>query len=190
MKIWGISLALILAVWGTATAQDKKPRQVPPSPKAIKQALLITIDMPDTTIRVGSSIRGKMLTTNNSRNPLNVGWGSWESGGLEVRDSQGNESLTGLERCLRKGEECNTTSNPSGPCPVEGEQCQTIVGLSLGGGPSFRLDPGKSYSEPVEVNREVYNLTRPGKYTVQWQGHYPSSKIVMKSNAIALTVIP
>jgi hypothetical protein len=190
MKIRGISLALVLSVCLTATAQDKKPRQVPSSPKKQKQALLIAIDMPETTVRVGSPIRGKMLMTNNSHNPLNVGWGSWESGGLEVRDSQGNEALTGLERCLRKGGQCNTTSNPLGPCPVEGEQCQTIMGLPLGGGPSFRLDPGKSYSESVEVNRGVYDLTRPGKYTIQWQGHYPSSKTVMKSNAITLTVVP
>jgi len=127
--------------------------------------------------------------TNNSHDPLNVGWGSWQSGGLVVRDSLGNEPLTDLQRCLRKGGECNNSSNPWGPCPAEDWQCQTVIALPMGGGYVFRLDPGKSYSEPVAMNGEVYTLARSGKYTVQWQGRYAGSNTVMKSTVITVTVI-
>jgi hypothetical protein len=58
----------------------------------------------------------------------------------------------------------------------------------MGGGYSFPLDSGKSYSESVEVNQKIYDLTRPGKYTIRWQAGYPDA--VLKSNTISLTVIP
>src|SRR5690348_5299222 len=131
MKIWGITLAVVLFVCCTMTAQDKKPRQIPPSPKARKQPLLITISIPDTTVRVGSPIHGEMLMTNKSRDPLCFGRGCWGSAGLVVRDSQGNESLTDLERCARERGVCNTSSDPSGPCAVENEQCQTLYYLPM-----------------------------------------------------------
>jgi hypothetical protein len=191
MKIWGTALALFLSVCCTATAQVKKPDQVPTSPKARKQPLLITIDIASATLKAGSAISVNMLMTNKSRHPISVGWGSSElSGEIVVRDSQGNKSLTELERCLRERGQCNTSSNPWGPCAVEGEQCQTLYYLPMGGGPSFPLDPGKSYSESVEVNQRAYDLTRPGKYTIQWQGQCHCSQNILTSNTINLTLIP
>lgn len=189
MKMWGLSLALALSLCCAATAQDKKAHQVPPAPKGKKHAFLMTFDIPNTIVKIGSPVSGKVLIKNNSRKPIGVGRGEWGSGGLVVRDSQGNESLTDLERCVRGGGPCNTSSNPSGPCAVENEQCQTLYYIPMGGGPSFSLDPGKSFSEPVEVNQRAYDLTRPGKYTIQWEGR-DSSGTVMKSNAITVTITP
>lgn len=189
MKICGITLLLIVAHFCPAISQDNNPRQVPSLPEARKQALLITISIPETTVRVGSVIHGEMLITNKSRHPLCVGRGCWGSAGLVVRNSQGIESLTDLERCIRRGGPCNTSSSPSGPCAVENQQCQTLYYIPMGGGPSFSLDPRKSHSEPVEVNQRAYDVTRPGKYTIQWEGR-DTSGTVMRSNAITLTIVP
>jgi hypothetical protein len=191
MKIWGIILALIVSVCCTATGQDQKPRQIPPSAKARKQPLLITIDIANATLKAGSGISVNILMTNRSRHPIDIGLGSSElSGGLVVRDIQGDESLTDLERCHRSGGPCNSSSNPWGPCPVEDEQCGAIMWLPMGGGNSSALDPGKSTSGQVGFNPQVYDLTRPGKYTVQWQGQCLCSKTILTSNTITVTVIP
>jgi len=118
MKICGITLLLILALFCPAIAQDKNPRQVESPRKARKQALLITISIPDTTVRVGSAIHGEMLMTNKSRDPVCFGRGCWGPAGLVVRDSRGNESLTDLERCIRGGAD-HVTHHPvrRGPVP-------------------------------------------------------------------------
>jgi hypothetical protein len=185
MNFRGISLGLVLVVCVATAAHERSPQQL-----ARNSPILITIRVANTTFKVGSAIRADMSTTNNSQKPIVVGRGSWESGRLEVRDSQGKEPLTELEQCIRKDAQCNTTTNPRGPCPPGDYNCQLIMRLPLRGGPSFLLDPGKTYSESVEVNAEVYDVTRPGNYTIQWQGYSPSSKTVLKSNAIALTLIP
>lgn len=191
MKIRGTALALFLSVCCTAPAQVKKPDQVPTSPKARTQPLLITIDIASATVKADSAISVNMLMTNKSRHPISVGWGSSElSGELVVRDSQGNESLTELERCLRSGGACNTSSNLWGPCPEGDEQCRFVVRIPMGGGNEFPLRPGKSFSETVDLRRSEYDLTRPGVYTVQWQGQCHCSKNILKSNTINLTLIP
>ena len=188
----GITIpALIVSACCTATGQDQKPRQVPPSAKARNQPLPISVDIANRTVRVGSAIAVNMLMTNKSRHPMSIGWGSSElSGGLEFRDSPGDESLTDLERCLRSGGVCNSSSNPWGPCPVEDQHCGSLIRLPMGGGPSFDLDPCKSTSGQVGFNPHVYNLTRPGKYTVQWQGQCRCSKTILTSNTITVTIIP
>jgi hypothetical protein len=191
LKICGIILALILSVCSTATGQVQKPRQVPPSGKTRKQPLLVTIDMANATVKAGSAISVNMLMTNKSRHPIEVGLGSSElSGGLVFRDSQGDESLTDLEQCLRSGGPCNSSSNPWGPCPKADEQCGDIIRLPMRSGNSFALDPGKSTSGTIGFNPHEYDLTRPGKYTVQWQGQCRCSKTILTSNTITVTVIP
>jgi hypothetical protein len=195
VKNWRLSLALVLSFCCTASAQDDRPRQIPPSPKARKQPLLITIDLADATVKAGSAISVNVLIANKSRHPISVGWGSWIDGELVVRDNQGNESLTDLERCLRSGGACNSSSNPWGPCPTEDKQCGAIIRLPMSGGfqPLHQpppLDPGKSYSRPVDVDRSSYDLTRLGQYTVQWQGQCLCSKTLLTSNTITLTVVP
>jgi hypothetical protein len=175
LKIWVMSFLFASFVSCTAFAQDPAP-QVASAHKGRKQALLITLEVPNTTVKVGLSIGAKMVMTNISRKPFDVGFGS--------------ESLTEMERCLRSNGPCNTSSNPWGPCPAEDKECGALVSLPLRGGPSgILLAPGKSVSGPAEINPHVYDLTRPGKYTLQWQVRY-SSDVVFKSNTVTVTIIP
>jgi hypothetical protein len=190
MKMWGLSLVLALSFCSTATAQDKEPHQVASAQKGRKQALLITLEVRSETVKVGSPIGAKMTMTNISRKPVDVGFGSWESWGLIVRDSQGNEPLTEMERCLRTGGPCNSSSNPWGPCPAEDKECGELIGLPMRGGPSgIMLAPGKSDSGPAERNLQVYDLTRPGKYFLQYEVRY-SEDLVFKSNIVTVTLVP
>jgi hypothetical protein len=187
MKIWVMSFVLALFVSCTALAQD--PPQVARAHKGRKQALLITLEVPNATVKVGSSIGAKIVMTNISRKPFDIGFGSWE-GGLMVRDSQGNESLTEMERCLRSNGACNSSPNPWGPCPAEDKECGAIIRIPMHGGPTgIMLAPGKSDSGPAGANPQVYDLTHPGKYTLQWQMRY-SADVVFNSNTAAVTVIP
>jgi hypothetical protein len=150
---------------------------------------MITLEVPNATVKVGSSTGAKMVMTNISRKPFDVGFGSWE-GGMIVLDSQGNESLTEIERCMRSNGPCNSSSNPWGPCPLEEKECGELVSLQMHGGPrGIMLAPGKSVSGPAEINPHVYDLTRPGKYTLQWQMRY-SADMVFNSNTVTVTIIP
>jgi hypothetical protein len=187
MKIWAMSFVVALIVSCTLLAQS--PPLIASARKAPKKALLITLEVPNAAVKVGSSIGAKMTMTNISRKPFDVGFGSWD-GGVIVRDSQGNESLTEMERCLRSNGPCNTSSNPWGPCPSEDKECGALVSLQMHGGPrGIMLAPGKSVSGPAEINPHVYDLTRPGKYTLQWQLRY-SGDLIFNSNTVAVTIIP
>jgi hypothetical protein len=48
---------------------------------------------------------------------------------------------------------------------------------------------GKSFTYPLNVN-ELYDLSHPGKYTIQVQRMDPDSKVLVKSNTITVTVTP
>jgi hypothetical protein len=75
MKIRAISLAMVFATCCTVAGQDKKTPQASPSARARKQSPLIMIDMPNSAAKVGSAISVRMVTKNNSHDPISVGWG-------------------------------------------------------------------------------------------------------------------
>jgi len=51
------------------------------------------------------------------------------------------------------------------------------------------LDPGKSVTNRVNVT-QVYDLSRPGKYTIQVKQYDDESKSFVKPNKITVTVTP
>jgi hypothetical protein len=187
MKIWVVPFVLALLASSTVLAQ--KPTQAARDHTRRKQELSITLEVPNATVKAGTSTEAKIVMTNISHKPFDIGFGSWV-GGLMVRDSQGNESLTEMERCLRSNGPCNTSPNLWGRCPAEDNNCEAIIRIPMHGGPvGIMLAPGKSDSGPAEVNPQVYDLTRPGKYTLQWQMRY-SDTVSFNSNTVAVTIIP
>jgi hypothetical protein len=185
MKITGVSLALIMAVLSFATSQVKSPPQAMASSRPRKQAFRIRITTPHTIVKAGSEVLVEITVTNNSRDQLTTGSPRWEPTGFDIRDSQGNESLTKRGRCLVKGE-CEPVTIH---CPETGSPCE-IVNLPMYGGPTRFLKSGESFSEATAIPLDSYDLSRPGKYTVRWQCNDPTGKTVVKSNKITLTVIP
>ena len=190
MKILMLALVLVSLDCCTLLLQADPP-QAARSHKKQNQALLIKLDVPNAIVKIGSSFDATVVMTNVSHKPIDIGFGSWESWGLVVRDSRGNEPLTELERCMRSSLACNTSSNPWGQCPDEEKDCSNWFNLPLGGGPTgIMLDPGKSSGPiPAETRRMEYDLTRPGGYSLQYQVRY-SEDLVFKSNIVRLMLVP
>jgi hypothetical protein len=117
------------------------------------------------TIKAGSSLQVYVSMMNMSDDVITS---SYSNPGLdaEVHDSQGKEPpLTRRGQLLRQ-QFRNATSGPEG----------------------FPVRPGKSISGHVIYLDELYDLRRPGRYTIQVGRFDEASKIIVKSNKSALTV--
>jgi hypothetical protein len=63
-------------------------------------------------------------------------------------------------------------------------------GFTLGGSVvAYHLKPGRTHETRSFLNR-VYDLSQPGKYTIQVQRRDPGSNTIVKSNATTITVVP
>lgn len=94
---------------------------------------------------------------------------------IEVADAQGKVAPeTSVLRWLR-GE--------SVPKPEE----PVTAGTS---GPRCGIVPPKQFSNGGFVLNRFYDLTKPGRYTIQVQRTDPTSKVTVKSNTITVTVTP
>jgi hypothetical protein len=185
MKTWEISLALILSVCPTATAQDKKPHQIPAPPPVQKPALLITIGVPNTTARAGSEVILNVVTKNISDRVLYRLETSADAFfgrnlQIDVRDGKGIWVLETPYGRERHG------TDPNRP-RFEG----SVVSIRT------PFKPGEIFEEKVVLSKE-YNLSKPDTYTVHVlrsdmlsETNNNFSKVTaVKSNMIALTVIP
>jgi hypothetical protein len=59
----------------------------------------------------------------------------------------------------------------------------------VGSGGYMPLYPGKTLTDRVNLSK-LYDLGRPGRYTVQFQEFHEQSKLFVKSNKITVTVTP
>lgn len=72
------------------------------------------------------------------------------------------------------------------------EPRQTEFARSVGAGGSggyIPLPPGKALTDRVNVSK-LYDLSRPGRYTIQFQRVDMESKTFVTSNKITVTVVP
>jgi hypothetical protein len=153
MKIWGVSLALVLYVCATMTAQEKKPHQVPAPPPVQKPALLITIGVPNTTARAGSEVILNVVTKNISDRVLyrlETSADAFFGRNLQtdVRDSKGMWVLETPYGRKRHG------TDPNRP-PFEGSIFSDRVPFK----------PGERLEEKIVLSEE-YDLNKVGTYTV------------------------
>jgi hypothetical protein len=92
---------------------------------------------------------------------------------VDVKDAQGKVAPeTNVLRWLR-GE---PVSRPEEPSTWSGPSCGTV--------------PPKQFSNSAFILNRFYDLSQPGKYTIQVQRIDPTSKMTVKSNTITVTIVP
>ncbi|MDR3674358.1 MAG: hypothetical protein P4N24_02635 [Acidobacteriota bacterium] len=155
----------ILAGVCTARAQLGPPAQTVPAP------FLLTIRAVDEDVQAGSPLAVEVTVKNNSqRLEAYLTWGPIYYRKFDVRDSAGNRPLTARGRALLLGEGLSPSDFPRG---------------SQSGQP---IEPGKSITIKERVPSDIFDLTKPGAYTIQLL--QPWGNEVMKSNTITVTVVP
>jgi hypothetical protein len=143
------------------------------APAAAAPTISVGIRSASDTVKVGSDLRIKITITNISNSEIQVGTAIGKAQGeflnlVDVRDDQGDAAAkTKYYREIR------------GEDPV-------IGGIRVSAS-SSRLKPNESVEEEVLVNK-LYNLEKPGNYSIQIQRDDPVSKKLVKSNTVMVTV--
>jgi hypothetical protein len=131
----------------------------------------VTISTPEAIVSAGSDVKLKVIFANNTGKDLHYGVGGPGRGGpafdIDVRDSEGKpvpETAYGLKM------------HGKDPHPWAGSVFTVTSG------------PGKTMEEELILSKE-YDLSKPGKYTVQTQGGKGATRTA-KSSVITITVVP
>jgi len=139
---------------------------------APRRPFTIVIGTGQSVFKAGSEIRLHITLTNTSAHDIVIWRANGDAQGevagyrVEVRDENGNgPPETKYQRVLR------------------GEDEDSLVWSPIG----MDLSPGKSSKDAMIVNK-FYDLSKPGKYKIQVHWTDRTSKTVVKSNTITVTV--
>lgn len=154
-----------VAVAGLLTAQS-----VPPAKQA-EARFSIAITVEPTTVKTGSPLTVNVILTNKSKDTIyldvSAQWMAELDFRIEVRDDQGNlAAVTDYGRNVIKHE---------GGIPI----VENYMGVAV-------LHPGETLKREISISK-LYNLNRPGKYTIQAQ-RIDDNKAAAKSNTVTVTV--
>lgn len=157
-------LSALLGLAGIVVAQV--PNTAPP--------FSLTISSPQSSFKIGSDVtlELKMTNTSNRNISFGAGWGM-PVVDIEIHDVDGKqtpETPYGL-RLHRKDPRFALQDSVTGPVTH----------------PTLR--PGESNDSIGSLNK-IYDLSKPGEYTIQVQRMDPDSKILVKSNTLTITVTP
>jgi hypothetical protein len=155
-------LSTLVVITGMIAAQGSPPAEL---------WFSVTISTPETSVRAGSDVKLKVIFANDTEKDLHFGAGGPGRGGpvfdIDIRDSDDkpvSETPYGLK--------------------MHGKDPHPFAGSVF----SATLHHGETMEEELILNKE-YDLSKPGKYTVQVKERNPVFQTV-KSNTIAITVIP
>ena len=160
-------LVVVIAAEGALAAQSGQP------PKLVEPRFSIAISVDSSTVKTGSQITTKAVLTNKAKDTIFLDTFAQWTGELdlevEVRDVQGNLApLTDYGRLVIKGE---------GDVPIVGKVF------------SMALLPGEVLKKDVVISK-LYDLSQPGKYTIQAQRVDDANGALAKSNTVTVTVTP
>jgi hypothetical protein len=145
---------------GASQAAQSIPKETPP--------FSMVIEGPS-AISSGSELRLRVSVTNETDHSLLMGRDFLPD--IDIRDSEGKQ--------LPRREEPKVS--PRSPADIE----------ISGGSSLFGVDPGRTHQEEVIVSiSKGYDLSRPGKYTIQVHRFLRHGDPIIKSNTITVTVTP
>lgn len=182
------SKSLLVALTLVATAADlacqTRPAQNPkdepqflscPNEHSAQPTISLTLRADENLVKAGSPARVKITLTNVSNQDISLWNGPGGNYVFNVRDDSGTPSTETRRGAIRNGHiDLNTLT------PRE---------RTISGGACVTLNPGKTLSEPVNLN-QLYNLDSPGKYSIQAQRRDPASGRDIRSNTIVVTLNP
>lgn len=142
-------------------------------------AFSVGISAAQDVVRSGSAVTVRSVVTNISNQKIwivslgeDVEYDVWDSRGFPVRRANPRVERTKLQLQVDKHGEHVIVPYNATPHGVW-----------------FAVQPGQTVEDDLVIS-EFYDLTRPGKYTIQALRPDPQSHAVVKSNTITLTVIP
>ncbi len=137
-------------------------------------ATSLTISQVRDSLKIGSPILVRMILTNNSNHDISVGRDVRERDyQVEVRDANGDLAVD-----TKYGHARNGHADPNSFTPDELRSNVYCVNVKAGETSVFEVDVSK-----------LYEIAKPGKYTVQLQKLDPVSVTIVKSNKITLDLI-
>lgn len=148
----------------------------------VKAPFSITINVPSSTVKVGSVLKVEITLTNISDHKIELFRAPGKDNGefnskLEILQHSGKAAReTNYRKLLRREP---STGN-------ENERVAQFAGSEI----AVSVDPGKSIQDAIVANR-LYDLSEPGKYAIQvsrFDRYY--SRTWVRSNRIILTVTP
>jgi hypothetical protein len=162
---WRLMLFAVLLAPIGAKAQTVAPGQ------HVDPAFAVRIRLEPDVVKAKSEIRVKTTVVNNSNGKISLERSPEDMAELEfqvdVRDNQGNPAhLTEYGRQVIKQEGIPLVTH--------------FAGYTV-------LHPGGTLKCDVVITR-LYDLTQPGKYTIQVQRIEDALKMIVKSNTITVTV--
>jgi len=165
-------LVALLAAAGAAPRQQEEPQAVSP-------AFCVGISAAQDVVRSGSAVAVRSVVTNISDQKMwvvslgeDVEYHVWDSRGFPVRRANPRVERAKLQLQVDK----------------HGQHVIVPYNTTLRG-VWFAVQPGQTVEDDLAIS-ELYDLTRPGKYTIRALRPDPQSHAVVKSNTITLTVIP
>jgi hypothetical protein len=171
LRVVTAALTLLFVALNHSVAQQPNQGTKPP--------FSIHISTSKDTVKAGTEIELKIVVKNISNHEI----GFTRSNGkdqaelsyytVQIRDVKGNSAPeTILSRVLR-GEDVPS----QGPWVLNGSDVM------------YRLRPGDTLDDEMIVNK-LFNLSEPGRYTIQKQRADDSSGVVARSNQVTISITP
>jgi len=167
-----ISFLLLVALLAPAVAVPRQQEE----PQGARPLFVLGISAAPDVIKAGSAVTIRSVVTNVSNEKIwvvslgeDVRYHVWDSRGFPVRRAKPN-----LDRArLRLQQDKHGQSS--------------IVQYVTARGVWFPVQPGQTVEDDFVIS-DFYDLTRPGKYTVQAERTDPESQSIVKSNTITVAV--
>jgi hypothetical protein len=137
----------------------------------------ISISSPSTIVKGGASVFVDAVVKNTSAQIISVH--------TTVPPALAYDIEVWTEKSVRANETKMGRIRNNHTTPEDEREPEIIV-ASGGDGP---LEPGKTLTDHVNVS-DLYDLSGPGKYTIQFERFDPETKTSVASNKIVVTVIP
>jgi hypothetical protein len=160
IRLFMLSLLVILSAAGVSQNEP-----------ATESWFSVAISPPGSPVNLGSDAKLKVVFTNNTGKNLYFSAGGPGRSGpvfdIDLRDGEGNpvqETAYGV------------TMHGKDPRPFSGSVFRATAA------------PGQTLEETVLLNKE-FEITKPGKYTVQVRGKTPNGRFV-RSNTVAISIVP
>ncbi len=139
------------------------PQTIRPLPD-VQATFSLSVKAIPSVVRKGSPVQVEIVTTNTANQEIAVP--RWFSDlNIIVLDNAGRRPLTS-----------------------KGEDRLAGRGMIVGSDRFFLLGEGQSDKVTLTVNSELYDLSKPGTYTIQVKSHDDYTKTMVKSNVVTVTV--
>ncbi len=164
-------LSLLLVQWVVA-AVGAAGVQGAQSPQNLPPELSVAIRAVKDAVQAGSSVEVETTFKNESEHPIRYEISDgYDYSRFDVRDGAGNQPLTRFGRAVLLGEGLSPDDYP--PTNAQGGQ----------------LEPHESKTLKERISARVFDLTKPGSYTIQLREPWKDHSIIL-SNTISVTVVP